>query len=204
MIQYYIRIFRPTFLGLLTKLLYSSKNIKFGNKLKCDTVPRILIDKKSSIAFGNNVFLRRNVEIRAHGTSKINIKNNIQIDRGVRILSANKSKITISDRVKIGLYSVINGGDDVFIGEKVLISGFVYIQTSMHKFNDKELSIQDQGFTHLGVVLGKDVWLGTHVVVMPGVEIKKGSIIGSNAVVTKSVKEYKIMTGIPAKEIKLR
>ena len=140
--------------------------------------------------------------MRIHGKSSIEIKNNVKLDRGVRILSANDSKIIIENNVKIGLYTVINGGDNVHIGDNTLISGFVYLQTSMHNFNNKEKTVQNQGFRHAGIVLDKNVWLGTHCVIMPGVNIKEGSVIGSSAVVTKSVSQYKIMVGIPAREIK--
>jgi acetyltransferase-like isoleucine patch superfamily enzyme len=37
---------------------------------------------------------------------------------------------------------------------------------------------------------------------MPGVTIGKGSIIGANSLVTKSIPEYSIAVGSPAKVIK--
>ena len=48
--------------------------------------------------------------------------------------------------------------------EKVLISGFVYLQTSMHNHN-KNGNIQDQGYKHGPIEIHDDVWLGSHVVV---------------------------------------
>jgi len=202
--QYYIRELRPRLCGFLTKVIYSGKNIRFGKNLRADSIPVIIIDKKSDLSIGSNLQLGRDVEIRVHGSSKIIIADNVKLDRGIRILSANNSTINIGYRTKIGLYTVLNGGDSITIGEKVLISGFVYLQTSMHGFKNKNLNVQDQGYLHSPIQLYNDVWLGTHVVIMPGCILEKGVVVGSNGVVNKNVAEYTIVAGIPAKPIKTR
>lgn len=203
-VQYFIREFRPKFIAFLTRVLYGGRNVSFGKDLRCDSIPRILIDKHARLKIGDGVELRRNVEIRVHGKSQVNIDSNVRIDRGVRILAANEAKIQIDSGVRIGLYSVFNGGDSIHIGAKSLISGFVYLQTSMHGFKDKKLSVQDQGYDHAPVVLEEDCWLGTHVVILPGVELGRGTVVGSNAVVNRSVDAFKVVGGIPAKELKER
>lgn len=202
--QYYLRTFRPKLNALITKLVYSSKRIEFGKGFKTDSIPKILVDKNCKLIIGDNVEFRRNIEIRSHGTSVINIGNNVRIDRGVRILAANNSKIEINEGVRIGLYSVFNGGDSITVKEKSLISGFVYLQTSMHGYADKNQNIQNQGYLHQPITIEKDAWLGTHVVVLPGVTIGSGAVVGSNAVVTKSVNELTIVAGVPAKILKER
>lgn len=204
MTQFYLRKLKPVFLGYLTKLIYKSENISIGKDFKCDGIPRILIDKDAKLSIGNGVEFRSGVEIRVHGTSKILISDHVRIDRGVRLLSANKSTVKIGEKSRVSLYTVMNGGDDITIGKKVLISGFVYLQTSMHKFSDPKKPIQEQGYFHGPIILEDDVWLGAHVTVMPEVKICKGSIVGSNAVVTKTINSYKVFGGIPAKELKIR
>lgn len=148
--------------------------------------------------------MRRNVEIRVHNESSVEIGSQVRIDRGVRILAANRAKLQIGEKVRIGLYSVFNGGDDIRIGRACLISGFVYLQTSMHGYSSRTAAVQDQGYQHAPISLGEDSWLGTHVVVLPGVELARGVVVGSNAVVNRSVEEYKVVGGVPAREIKQR
>lgn len=201
--QKYILDWRPAFNGFLTRLLYGSK-VQIGKNFKTDSVPRIIVDKNAILQIGDNVEFKRNIEIRVHGNSTTLIGNKVRLDRGIRILSANNARIEIGEGTKIGLYTVLNGGDSIKIGKKVLISGFVYLQTSMHGFKDKSKGVQDQGYDHAPVVLGDDVWLGTHVVVMPGCVLGKGAVSGSNAVITKSVDEYTVVAGIPAKPLKER
>lgn len=202
--KYYIKKIRPLFYSFLTRLIYSSSNLEIGRNFRCDSIPRIILDSTCKLIIGDNVELRRNIEIRVHGNSQVNIGDNIRIDRGVRILAANDSIINIAEGARIGLYSVLNGGDNITIGKKSLISGFVYLQTSMHGFKNREKSVQDQGYLHKPVILGDDTWLGTHSVIMPGVLLGKGVVVGSNSVVTKSIEDYKVVGGVPAKEIKER
>lgn len=52
------------------------------------------------------------------------------------------------------------------------------------------------------VVIGKNVWIGDKVTILPGVSIGDGSVIAANSVVTKSIPPYSIAAGIPAKIIK--
>lgn len=202
-IQYWLRYARPAINGHLTKFIYFG-SVKFGKNLRCDSIPKILIDKNCKLQIGSGVEFRRNVEIRVHNNSSVIIENDIRIDRGVRILSANNAAIILKTGVRIGLYSVLNGGDDIYIGNSTLISGFVYLQTSMHKITDLNNSIQKQGFDHAPIFLQNDVWLGTHAVIMPGVTIEKGAVVGSNAVVTRNVESYSIIAGVPAKLINVR
>ncbi|WP_172842144.1 acyltransferase [Bradyrhizobium lablabi] len=49
-----------------------------------------------------------------------------------------------------------------------------------------------------------DVWLGVHVVVMPGVTIGRGCVVGANSVVTRSLPPYSVAAGVPAREIRKR
>jgi len=202
--QWYLKRFLPAWLAMLTRLVYSGKRVKIGKNFTTDSVPRIIVDENSELIIGDNVEFRRNIEIRVHGTAKVEIGNNVRIDRGVRLLAANAAKIEIQTGVRIGLYTVLNGGDSITVGKKSLISGFVYLQTSMHGYADKTKTVQDQGYDHAPVVLEEDTWLGTHVVVMPSVVIRKGAVVGSNAVVTKDVEPFQIVAGIPAKTLKER
>ncbi|MBN2900106.1 MAG: acyltransferase [Clostridia bacterium] len=199
--QFYIKTWRPSFNGFLTRMLYSGKRVKIGKNFKAATVPKMIVDANCQLIIGDNVEFRRHVEVRSHGQSQIQIEDNVRIDRGVRLLAANDSRITLKKGARVGLYTVFNGGSSITIGEKVLISGFVYLQTSMHAFEDKKRYIQDQGYHHAPITLEDGAWLGTHVVIMPGVTLGKGTVVGSNAVVTKSFDDNEVVIGIPGKAL---
>jgi len=202
--QFYLRTFAPKWNALLTRIVYAGGRVSIGRGFRTDSIPRIIVDKHCRVTIGNDVEFRRNVEIRAHGQSEVRIGDNTRVDRGVRLLAANRARIDIQAGARIGLYSVLNGGDSIVVGKKALISGFVYLQTSMHGYSARDKSVQDQGYDHAPVQLADDTWLGTHVVVLPGVTIGQGGVVGSNAVVTRDVDAYQVVAGIPAKPLKER
>jgi len=51
------------------------------------------------------------------------------------------------------------------------------------------------------IVINKDAWIGTGVIVLPDVIIGEGAIVGAGSVVTKDVEPYTIVVGSPAKPI---
>lgn len=204
LIQYYIRDFRPRWNAFLTRLLYANARVSFGKGLRCDSIPKIMIDKKARLRIGDKVELRRDVEIRVHQEAELSIGDKVRIDRGVRLLATNQAKLQLEDGVRVGMYAVFNGGDSIRVGAKSLISGFVYLQTSMHGFKDKTLAVQNQGYDHAPIELAPDCWLGTHAVILPGVKLGQGVVVGSNAVVNRSFEAYKVIGGLPAKELKER
>lgn len=63
------------------------------------------------------------------------------------------------------------------------------------------MPIREQGEEERPVVVGDDVWIGANVVILPGVEIKRGAVIAAGAVVTKDVGELEIVGGVPARVI---
>jgi len=200
--QTWLRRVAPALSGILTEVLYGAANVSIGRGFRADGVPRCLLDKSARLLIGDHVEFRSGVEIRAHGTSRITIGNGVRIDRGVRILAANEAEIRIEDGSRIGLYSVFNGGDSITVGKNCLVSGFVYLQTSMHRFSEQGIPIRNQGYDHAPIMIGHGAWLAAHVVVMPGVVVGDGAIIGSNAVVTANVDPGCVVGGVPARPLK--
>ena len=62
---------------------------------------------------------------------------------------------------------------------------------------------EDRGsMTFHPVIIGKNVWIGDHATLLPGVTVGDGAIIAAGAVVTKDVPPRAIVAGVPAKVIR--
>lgn len=54
------------------------------------------------------------------------------------------------------------------------------------------------------VVVDEDVWIGSHVTLLPGTHVGRGAILGAGSVVRGSVPPYAIVIGNPAKVVGFR
>lgn len=76
---------------------------------------------------------------------------------------------------------------------------------SFHKgkplYNCKRLP---KGESSYNIIIGNDVWIGSHVLILGGVKIGDGAVLAAGSVVTKDVEPYSIVGGVPAKIIKYR
>lgn len=58
--------------------------------------------------------------------------------------------------------------------------------------------------TNGNIVIGNDVWIGTHVIILSGIKIGNGAVIATGAVVTKDIPDFAIVGGSPAKILRYR
>jgi len=112
-----------------------------------------------------------------------------------------KSIISIGDRTTIGDYTYIYSSEKIIIGKDCMIAPFCYVVDSNHGMvPGTPFNLQPN--TTNPVAIGDNVWIGTHSLILPGVEIGNNSIIASGSVVTKSVASGVVVGGNPAKIIK--
>ena len=104
--------------------------------------------------------------------------------------------------IVIGDHSVINAGCHVdgrgglAIGDNVSISAGTWIVTDEHDINDPR-------FPEIlaPVTIGDYVFIGSKAMILPGITIGRGAVVGAGAVVTKDVRPFEIVGGVPARAI---
>ena len=111
--------------------------------------------------------------------------------------------IEIGDHSGIGINSKVPS--NIKIGNYVMMGPNVTIHSANHNFSRTDIPMVKQGVSESQkTVIEDDVWIGSNVILLPGKHIRRGTIIGTGAVVTKDFPEYSIIAGNPAKLIKMR
>jgi acetyltransferase-like isoleucine patch superfamily enzyme len=117
--------------------------------------------------------------------------------------------IYLGDDVNLGVQPIIFAErSDVHIGSGVMFGPRVMIFGGGHEtsfIGKRMIDVQEKSpGTDRGVCIEDDVWIGAGAIILRGVVIGRGSVIGAGSVVTRSVPEYSIAVGNPARVVKAR
>lgn len=123
---------------------------------------------------------------------KIGKKSKVHI--GARFFEPKNIEIGVDTLV--GEFAFLDGRAKLKIGNHVDIASQVLIYNSEH-----DVESEDFQATVAPVEISDYVFVGPRAIILPGIKIGKGAVIAAGAVVTKDVENYKIVGGIPAKEI---
>jgi acetyltransferase-like isoleucine patch superfamily enzyme len=106
----------------------------------------------------------------------------------------------------IGEFNHFTCTNEIVVGDNLLTGRFVLITDNSHGDTLKKnliISPMCREVISSGpVVIGKNVWIGDKVSILPNVTIGDGVVIGANSVVTKDIPSYCVACGIPAKVIR--
>jgi acetyltransferase-like isoleucine patch superfamily enzyme len=111
-------------------------------------------------------------------------------------------------------------GNDILIGDRTRLyaqatitikSGTIFadginIRTANHNYNSNDLQyIPFDGRSYCKpVMIEENVWIGSDVLILPGVTIGEGVVIGAGSVVTRDIEPMAVVGGNPAKVLKYR
>lgn len=181
-------------LSLLLYRIFRDKNIS-------------ILKKRKFYQFGSNSNIKKPY-YQLSGIDKIKIGNNVTIMKNCRLAvygNGLNECITIGHDCYIGfgLSVLADAKGKVNIGNQVLIASNVLITNEEHGIEpESEISYMDQKLSCKNVIIDDGCWIGEKVCILPGVRIGKKSIIGAGAIVTKSIPDYSIAVGNPARVIK--
>lgn len=115
----------------------------------------------------------------------------------------NDHVVVIGDRCLIGRGSHIVGHFGIEIGDDVYTGPNVYITDQNHGTTDLTVPIGRQWpAPERPVRIGAGSWLGTGVVVLPGVTIGRHVAVGAGAVVTGDLPDFSMAVGSPARVVR--
>ncbi|WP_235523420.1 DapH/DapD/GlmU-related protein [Cellulomonas sp. Root485] len=137
-----------------------------------------------------------------------------------RLAAVHPDTLTLGDRSTVAAHAHLSGdlviGADCTVNVSTVVRGTVRLgdavriggQTSLlgfdHGMADLTEPIFRQPMSSLGITVGDDVWIGSHVVVLDGVRIGSHAVVGAGSVVTRDVPEWAVVVGNPARIVRDR
>lgn len=116
------------------------------------------------------------------------------------VINNGMGDVCIGNRSFIGMSNVLIG--PLEIGNNVITAQHVVLSGLNHGYLDPGIPIKDQPCSTAKITIGDDCWIGANVVVTAGVTVGKHAVIAAGSVVTKSVPDYSIAGGNPARILK--
>lgn len=169
----------------------------------------MLAVSNSTVIIGSHLSLAHSSELWVSAAGTIEIGDQVSI--GPRsIVSTTGGKVKIGNRTSFFSDCLVSGA--VSIGEDCLFANNVTVLSGTHQIrgagtireNDAAF-VRSPGYQPFDPIsIGSDCWLGANSVILPGVCLGKGTVVGANAVVTKSFPDYAILGGVPARVINFR
>ena len=161
--------------------------------------------------FGNGVSIHYNCDLRRSVANRVRIGDDVYIAPGVwlnipEFAAGRPPALVLGNGCKIGRRCMFSARNLVELGEDVLFGPSVLVTDHSHEYSDIGKPIYRQGLTLGGTVrIEQNCWLshGAAVICASGeLVVGRNSIVGANAVVTKSVPPYSVVAGNPAKVVR--
>lgn len=156
--------------------------------------------------FNKNVYIhnssiispKSDIKVLPPKSGTIKIGKNCRIHDYAMILTY-RGNIEMGDNCSLNPFSILYGHGGLKIGNGVRIAAHTVVIPSNHKIDRIDIPIFQQGHEQKGIIIENDVWIGANCTILDGVVIGKGCVIGAGSVVTRSIPEYSVAAGVPAK-----
>jgi acetyltransferase-like isoleucine patch superfamily enzyme len=153
--------------------------------------------------FAKSAYVARSVMLWGN-SDLITVKAFAQIKDYV-IIQTFGSPVVIGKNTQINPFTVMYNRTGIYIGDNVMIAPHCMLASGNHNYKQLDKPMISAGAYSSGpIVIEDDVWIGANCTITDGVKIGKGAVVGANSVVTKDVRPYDIVAGVPARVINNR
>jgi acetyltransferase-like isoleucine patch superfamily enzyme len=195
----------------------SSRNKSFEDPLSW--VPRIAVKLHSLwlswiypfASLGRGISVHYSCELQRSMARYIKIGDSVQIAREVWLNipfapDHTNPVIVLDEGCLIGRRCVISAKNRVHIERNTIVAPNVLVMDHNHAYEDVNVPIVHQGVTEGGTIrIEEGCWLGFGAAIVCNkgeLVIGRHSVVGANAVVTRSIPPYSVVSGNPARVVK--
>lgn len=200
-LSYELRSYALTGVGLAWLFGHLAKNILYGIAIGGAWLRYFLMSGLISMYVRSKYFFAR-IRSLLIGFKVSHFKNHIYLMGGCKF--ENVRDMQFGKYVFINHNSVFSTPHGMKIGNYVMIGPYCLFASVKHGFEDWRKPMIFQPVSEAPITIENDVWIGAKVTVIGGVTIGNGAIVAAGSVVTKNVKPYAIVGGVPAKLIRYR
>lgn len=157
---------------------------------------RIVVCEDCAITFGGNSmhFYGRESRVRMDDDAQLVVKGKVNLFYGADVTLFKGAELLIGN-------SFINSDCRIRCHRKIVIGDGCAISHELNIMDSNAHFLNGERVTK-EVVIGNNVWIGTRVIILPGVSIGDGAIVAAGSVVTHDVPSKTLVAGNPAKIIK--
>jgi acetyltransferase-like isoleucine patch superfamily enzyme len=165
------------------------------------------IAHRRSLSFGRGVTFGRDSVVDALSRDGVRLGDNVSIGPRTRIEATGQLQhlgvgLTVGDDVGLGTDCFYGCAGGIEIGSDTIVGNWVGMHSENHRVDRRDVPIREQGVTHLGIVVGRDCWIGAKATLLDGVRLGDGCVVAAGAVVVAG--EYPgetVYGGVPARRI---
>lgn len=152
---------------------------------------------------GENCRIATNCSV--HGVENMTLGDNVRID-GFCTIVAVRGSVTLGSYIHIGGYCHLSAAADFVMEDFSGLSqgSRVYTATDDYSGNGMTNPMVPEEYTNTKIApvrLGKHVIIGSGTVILPGCDVGEGSSVGALSLVTKTLPEWGVYAGTPARRV---
>jgi acetyltransferase-like isoleucine patch superfamily enzyme len=158
--------------------------------------PGVRVHPSAEVEAGADVGAGTTVWQLAHVRRGASVGAGCTLGRGVFI----DAGVVLGDRVKVQNYALVYAPalveDGVFIGPAVVLTNDLYPRA----VNADGTSKTAEDWQAVGVTLRQGCAVGARSVLVPGVSVGRWAMVAAGSVVTRDVRDYALVVGVPARQ----